>query len=82
MHNGNMIEGALIAKALTLEPNENSLADSADERESAQRNENKGTNVRLAAEELANVELLTETTSPVTLVVPQDDEDEEETDNP
>ena len=40
MHNGNMIEGVLIAKALTLEPNE--CRGSADERESAQGNENKG----------------------------------------
>ena len=40
MHHVNMIEGALIAKALTLEPN--AYKDSADERESAQANENKG----------------------------------------
>ena len=39
MHNGNMIEGVLIAKALTLEPYD---ADSADECKSAQANENKG----------------------------------------
>ena len=42
MHNGNMIEGVLIAKALTLEPYKAPNADSADERESAQANENKG----------------------------------------
>jgi len=42
MHNGNMIEGVLIVKALTLEPNEKPTIDSADERESAQGNENKG----------------------------------------
>ena len=39
-------------------------------------------NVRLAAEELANVELLMETTRPVTLVVPQTDEATKEGDDP
>ena len=34
-------------------------------------------NARLAAAELANVELLIETTRPVTLVVPQTEETEE-----
>jgi len=38
MHNGNMIEGVLITKALTLEPYEKPLADSADECKSAQAN--------------------------------------------
>ena len=42
MHKGNMIEGVLIAKALTLKPYEALFADSADECESAQGNENKG----------------------------------------
>ncbi len=43
MHNGNMIEGVLIVKALTLEPYEKPpIRISADERESAQANENKG----------------------------------------
>ncbi len=41
-------------------------------------------NARLAAAELANVEPLMETTRPVTLVVPQTDEEEtkEESDDP
>ena len=40
-------------------------------------------NARLAAAELANVELLMETTRPVTLVVPQtDDEAKEESIDP
>ncbi len=40
-------------------------------------------NARLVAAELANVELLMETTRPVTLVVPQtEDEKIEEDDNP
>ncbi len=40
-------------------------------------------NARLVAAELANVELLMETTRPVTLVVPQtEDEAKEEDDNP
>jgi hypothetical protein len=52
MHNGDMIEGAMIVKALTLEPIE-------------------------AAAELANVELLMETTRPVT-----EDEETEEDDDP
>ena len=40
-------------------------------------------NARLAAAELANVELLMETTRPVTLVVPQiEDEETEEGDDP
>ncbi len=42
MHYGNIIERVLIVKALTLEPSEKPLIDSADERESAQGNENKG----------------------------------------
>jgi hypothetical protein len=43
MHNGNMIEGVLIAKALTLKPyvTVTPLADSADEYKSAQENESK-----------------------------------------
>ena len=41
MQNGNMIEGVLIAKALTLEPNDEKL-NSADECKSAQANEHKG----------------------------------------
>ena len=41
MHNGNMIKGALIVKALTLEPYDKKL-NSADECKSAQGNENKG----------------------------------------
>ena len=58
MHNGNMIEGVMITKELTLEPIE-------------------------PAAELANVKLLMETTRPVTLVVPQtEDEAKEEDDNP
>jgi hypothetical protein len=63
-------------KTLTLKPYETAIADSADE-QSAQGNENKGArwNVRLAAEESMNVELLMETTRPVTLVVPQDEEE-------
>ena len=52
-----MIEGAMIAKALTLEPIE-------------------------PAAELANVKLLMETTRPVTLVVPQTEEEKEEDNNP
>ena len=39
-------------------------------------------NARLIAAELANVELLMETTRPVTLVVPQTDEEKEEDDGP
>ena len=39
-------------------------------------------NARLAAAELANVELLMETTRPVTLVVPQTDEAKEDGDDP
>ena len=39
-------------------------------------------NARLVAAELANVELLMETTRPVTLVVPQTEEAKEEDDNP
>jgi hypothetical protein len=43
MHNGNMMEEALIAKALTLEPNaEVPPSDSDGECKSAQGNENKG----------------------------------------
>ena len=42
MHNGNMIEGVLIAKALTLEPLEPKDTNSADECKSAQKHENKG----------------------------------------
>ncbi len=38
-------------------------------------------NARLAAAELANVEPLMETTRPVTLVVPQTDEEETESDD-
>jgi hypothetical protein len=57
MHNGDMIEGTMIAKALTLEPIER-------------------------AAELANVELLMETTRPVTIVEPQTDEEEDKDDDP
>ena len=39
-------------------------------------------NVRLTAEELANLELLIDTTRPLTSVVPQSDREEEEDDNP
>ena len=39
-------------------------------------------NARLAATELANVELLMETTRPVTLVVPQNDKEDEKGANP
>jgi acetolactate synthase regulatory subunit len=39
-------------------------------------------NARLAAAELANVELLMETTRPVTLVVPQTEDEETEEDDP
>jgi len=42
MHYGNMIEGVLIVKALTLEPYGKTSIDSADECKLAQGNENKG----------------------------------------
>ena len=43
MHNGNMIEGVLIAKTLTLELYKATVAaNSADECKSAQANKNKG----------------------------------------
>ncbi len=67
-----MLDGILIAKAPTLELDK---TNPETENESAQGNENTGAllNVRLAAEELSNNELLIETTRPETLLVPQDD---------
>ena len=84
MHNDNMIEGALIKSTHVGAAATNTTcckrnASQVREIETSGHREN----VRLmTAEELINLELLIETTRPLTSVVPQDDSEKEENEVP
>ncbi len=77
MHNGNVIEGALITKhSRCCQKNRNTLREEHEVRE-MKTNEH-GKYARRIAEELPNDELLIETTRPLTSVVPQCEEESTE----